>query len=115
MFNTFVEGTSQVMNKVDSNMYIRTAIVVLLTLYGTRAREPLPPYIAALFNNIFFRVVILCLVAIIISKDVQIGIMVGTVFMLTLVGLQHYENMDTSEQLEHLVHIENFREYQERI
>lgn len=115
MFNAIVQETSKAVKVIDSSVYLRTAIMLFVVLYATKARYPLPSYIMVLFQSTFFRILMLSLLAIIISRDIQIGVLVATAFMITLTAMTHFENMETFEQIEHLIQIENFKEYQERI
>jgi len=115
MLNNIVQETSKAMHVIDSSVYLRTAIIVFLIFYDTYARYPLPSYILVLFRSTFFRILMLSLLAIVISRDIQVGVLVATVFMIAMTAMTHFENMETFDQLEHLIQIENFKAHQERI
>jgi hypothetical protein len=97
-----------------ANTYIRATLTVLLLFYGSLAAGSLPPFLRQLFKNPIFRIFIIALTAYVISKDLQVGVLVATVFMLSIVGMNRMENNEMFQQLEHLAHIERFKAEQER-
>lgn len=102
------------MANATSNTYIRTVLTVLMIFYGSLAAGSLPSFLVELFKNQIFRIFIIALTAYIISKDIQIGVIVATIFMLSIVGLNRMETKELFNQLQHLVYIENFKAEQEK-
>jgi hypothetical protein len=96
------------MSPLTSNKYIKGAVTVFLVFYGGFAAASLPPFLRQLFKNDIFKVFILALTAVIISKDLQIGVVVATAFMLTLVGLNAMDNKEKFNQVEQLLLFESF-------
>lgn len=57
---------------------------LFLVLYGGLAAPSLPPKVAALFTNTYFRIVILGLVLWIANRDPALSVMIATVFFVSL-------------------------------
>lgn len=90
------------------NVYLRAALNVLIIMYGSTVAVNLPPFLQQLFRNPVFRVLVIALLAYVISKDLQIGIITTIVFLVSLTGLKSMEEKETFDQLERLFYIEAF-------
>lgn len=71
-------------NMAMANPILASTLTLLLILYGSLARADLPDYVMNLFENPFFRMLILFLIAFTASKDARISLIVSLVFLISM-------------------------------
>lgn len=109
-----MDKLNPLLTKIDSNPYIATSIKVIFILFAGQIAYDLPPFLKTLLENDIFKVLVIVLLAIIISQDVSIGVIVATVFLISLVGLNRIHHKEAFDQLQQLLYIEGFKAEQER-
>lgn len=72
------------LNNLMQNPYFSAALTLFLVLYGALARPDLPDYVMNLFENPFFRVLVLVLIAFTATKNLQVALISAVVFTLTM-------------------------------
>ena len=77
------------------NVYVKNVVKMLLVLYAGLAAPRLPAWVANLFNNSVFRLLILFLIAYIGLKDTSIALMSAVAFTLTIIFLKKAETTDS--------------------
>ncbi len=77
------------------NVYVKNVVKMLLVLYAGLAAPRLPSWLANLFNNSVFRLLILFLIAYIGLKDTSIALMSAVAFTLTIIFLKKAETTDS--------------------
>ena len=73
-----------------SNVYVLTSIKVFLVLYAAMAAPALPKYIANLFNNTLFRILIASIIVYMSTHDPTIAILVAVGFIISLQTLNKH-------------------------
>jgi mannitol-specific phosphotransferase system IIBC component len=86
------------MNNLLENPYISTSLAVFLVLYGGLAAPTLHPSIANLFNNPFFRLVVIFLIAYTSTKNHSIALISTIVLVFIIQGSN--EVLDSDESTE---------------
>lgn len=66
------------------NPYISAALTLFLVLYGGMAKPDLPDFVMDLFDNAFFRVLVLFLIAFTATKNSQIALMIAIGFTVSM-------------------------------
>jgi type IV secretory pathway VirB3-like protein len=66
------------------NDYVSASLSLFLALYAGLARPQLPAFIADLFENALFKILILTLVVYISSKNLQLALMIAVAFTITM-------------------------------
>lgn len=66
------------------NPYVAAPLTLFLVLYGGMAKPDLPDPILNLFDNAFFRVLVLFLIAFTATKNAQVALMVAVAFTVTM-------------------------------
>ena len=72
------------LRSLASNKYLTSGLSLFLAMYASMARPQLPPFIAALFDNAVFRMLILSLVVFMSGQNVQLSVMVAVAFTVTM-------------------------------
>ena len=74
----------QVLNNFLNNQYVTSALTLFLILYAGLIRPRLPDFLATLFENPFFRLLFLFLLAYVSSRNSQVALIVAVAFMVTM-------------------------------
>lgn len=82
--NQFSEQIMTQFNTAMSNPIFSSVLTLFVILYGTMARPNLPDYIMNLFENPFFRLLVLFLIAFTASKDTKAALLVSLVFLISM-------------------------------
>jgi len=77
------------------NPYAKNIIKMLLVLYAGLAAPRLPSFLASLFNNALFRIVILFLIAYLGLKDTTIALLSAVAFTLSIIFLKKAETTNS--------------------
>jgi hypothetical protein len=77
------------------NTYAKNIIKMLLVLYAGLAAPRLPSFLASLFNNALFRIVILFLIAYLGLKDTTIALLSAVAFTLSIIFLKKAETTNS--------------------
>jgi len=64
-----------------SNQYVYGLLILFLILYGSLARQELPNFMYRLFDNPFFTLLIVVMIAFLGTQDLIISILVGLIFV----------------------------------
>ena len=75
---------NKVMNQITNKPVYYGLIAMLLTFYGPRLHPKLPDGIVNLFNNNYFRFVIILLIIYTSNKDLQTSLMISIAFFLVM-------------------------------
>lgn len=70
--------------KVLGNTYVSAAVTLFLILYASLARPQLPVFIAKLFDNPLFRLLVLFGIAFMASRNFQVALLVSVAFTVTM-------------------------------
>jgi len=73
-----------IIKKFVDYKYVSAFITLALVMYAGIAKPTLPDWMGKLFDNMFFRVGILSLVAYMNTKDAQVAIIAAVVFMVIM-------------------------------
>lgn len=73
------------------NEYVSTGLFVFLILYASVAAPKLPRYVAKLFDNTFFKLVILFLIAYVSRKNPTVALVAALGLMISIMTLNKYE------------------------
>jgi hypothetical protein len=71
------------------NPYVSSTIALVVILYATLAAPRLPPTLSGLFNNAWFRLLILFAIAYVGAKDPSIALIVALAFTISIQTLNH--------------------------
>jgi len=77
------------------NPYAKNIIKMLLVLYAGLAAPRLPSFLASLFNNAVFRIVVLFLIAYLGLKDTTIALLSAVAFTLSIIFLKKAETTNS--------------------
>jgi len=95
MLNSAVKGFDNTVNSwmsfIDRNDYISAVISLVLILYAGLAAPKLPEYIAKLFDNVLFKLVIFFLIAYSAKKNPTVAIIASVGLMVSLQTLNKLE------------------------
>jgi hypothetical protein len=90
-FNTIVNDN---LSWVHSNKIIFSLISLILAIYFIQARPKLPTYVEKVFENVFFRYVVIAFIIYQANKDFQLSLMISAAFLITMhmINKQSVEN-----------------------
>ena len=77
------------------NPYAKNILKVFLVLYAGLAAPTLPAFLAGLFNNALFRIVVLFLIAYLGLKDTSIALLSAVAFTLSIIFLKKAETTNS--------------------
>ncbi len=77
------------------NPYAKNILKVFLVLYAGLAAPRLPAFLAGLFNNALFRIVVLFLIAYLGLKDTSIALLSAIAFTLSIIFLKKAETTNS--------------------
>jgi len=80
-FNTIV---NQNLGWVHENKYVLPVLSLFLGMYAALARPKLPNFIAKLFENPVFRLVVIAYIIYRGNKDPQLSLMIAAAFLITM-------------------------------
>lgn len=83
----FDSSVNNVMDKLRSNEYVESTLILVLVLYAGLAAPRLPYSIAKLFGNVFFQLVFLALIAYYFNKNPTLAIVAAVAFMVSVITL----------------------------
>jgi hypothetical protein len=92
LFNQYVVGN---VDSVLANQYAGAAVGLFLALYAGKAAPELPSELKELFNNQFFRVTCLFLIAYLNTKSTQISLVVAIGFVVVMNKLSQEQTAET--------------------
>ena len=87
----FDSSVSNLMSYVDNNEYISAALALFLVLYASLAAPKLPEYIARLFENPIFKLLIFFLIAYSAKKNPTVAIIAAIGLMVSLHTLNRFK------------------------
>lgn len=90
-----IENNNEI-NNLLNNPLIYAVLGLFLAFYSPRLQPKLPPLIRELFNNNFFRLLILTIIAFISSKDLTLSILVSLAF---LIVISFSSNQDAKDEI----------------
>jgi hypothetical protein len=70
--------------KVLNNPYVSAALTLFVILYASLARPQLPEALLMLFDNVFFRLLMLFLIAFMAVHNTQVALIVSVAFLITM-------------------------------
>lgn len=91
LVQSFDNNVKSALSFLDRNQYISAAITVFLIVYAGMAAPRLPEYIARLFDNSFFKLLILFLIAYAARENPTVAIIAAIGLMVTLQVLNRYK------------------------
>lgn len=91
LVQTFDSKVSGLLSVLDKNQYISAALTIFLIVYASMAAPQLPEYIARLFDNMWFKLLILFLIAYSAQRNPTIAIIAAIGLMVTLQVLNRYK------------------------
>ena len=80
-----------ILSPIDNNEYLSAALPLFLVLYAGLAAPKLPEYIARLFDNPLFKLLIFFLIAYSSKKNPTVAIIAAVGLMVSLHTLQRYD------------------------
>lgn len=80
----------RVMSQVLGNQVVSTTLTVFLVLYAVMAAPNLPPFLATLFDNTLFKILVLFLVFLVNNYDPTIALLSVIGFVISLQTLNRY-------------------------
>jgi hypothetical protein len=91
-FNAIV---NQNIGWIHNNKYVLPVLSLCLAIYVALARPKLPDYIAKLFDNPVFRLLMISYILYRGNKDPQLSLMIATTFLITMhmINKQRVEKM----------------------
>jgi hypothetical protein len=93
---------------VMTNNIVATIVAVFITLYAaTLTKYKLPDFIQKLFNNTFFRLLIIALIAYRATQDPQSAILVAVAFVLIMNILNKQEIDEGFRQIENFAQMQS--------
>ena len=94
-FNSIVNDN---LGWIHENKYVFHTLSLFLGMYVALARPKLPTFIAKLFENPLFRIVVISYIVYRGNKDPQLSIMIATAFLVTMhmINKTRVENFSTS-------------------
>jgi hypothetical protein len=98
-FNTVV---NQNLGWVHENKYVLPVLSLCLGMYAALARPKLPSFIAKLFENPVFRLVVIAYIIYRGNKDPQLSLMIAAAFLITMhmINKQQVESLSPSGKLQ---------------
>jgi hypothetical protein len=90
---SFVEAT---LNQVLANPWFFAAITLTFKMYAGMARPTVPAALAALMENVFFRIFVWFLVLFIGSRNVLLSLIVSTAMTLGLDAMEPKESFENN-------------------
>jgi phage-related protein len=90
-----VEDVVQESLSILDNPYAKNIIKMFLVLYAGLAAPRLPAFLAGLFNNALFRIVVLFLIAYLGLKDTSIALLSAVAFTLSIIFLKKAETTNS--------------------
>lgn len=100
LVESFDNNVKSALSVLDKNQYVSAAITVFLIVYAGMAAPRLPEYIARLFDNTFFKLLILFLIAYAARENPTVAIIAAIGLMVTLQVLNRYK---VNQQLSRLL------------
>lgn len=79
-----MDNLGKIGSTILKNEYLSTGLSLLLILYAGLARPQLPELIGSLFENQFFKVLVLTLVVYISTQNLQLALIIAVAFMVTI-------------------------------
>ena len=97
-FNTIV---NQNLGWVHENKYVLPVLSLFLGMYAALARPKLPNFIAKLFENPVFRLVVISYIIYRGNKDPQLSLMIAAAFLITMhmINKQQIESLSPAGKL----------------
>jgi hypothetical protein len=80
-FKSFNDAVNSQIGWIHDNNYIAPILVLILCLYVTLVRPELPKYIEKLFENFFFRLIVLSFIVYKANNDIQTSILLTFSFL----------------------------------
>ncbi len=98
-FNTVV---NQNLGWVHENKYVLPVLSLCLGMYAALARPKLPSFIAKLFENPVFRLVVIAYIIYRGNKDPQLSLMIAAAFLITMhmINKQQIESLSQGQYCE---------------
>ena len=87
---SFFNQIDKYLSQVLGNQAVSTTLIVFLVLYAVMAAPNLPPFLATLFDNIFFKIGVLFLVLLVNNYDPTVAILTVVAFVVSLQTLNRY-------------------------
>lgn len=82
------------MSQFLGNQVVSTVLTVFLVLYAVMAAPNLPPFLAVLFDNPLFRILVLFLVLLLNNYDPTVALLTAIGFVISLQTLNRYRMMN---------------------
>jgi hypothetical protein len=82
--NITINNLNSNISKLISNPILYSLLALFLTIYGPRLQPKLPPIMRNLFNNNYFRFLIILLVTYMTSKNLQLALIISIGFCLII-------------------------------
>jgi len=82
------------------NVYVFSALALLLVLYGSMARPQLPPFIKNLFHHPVFQILIFSLIVYRANHNPTAAIIISVGFLLFMTAVNEYETKEEFEKIE---------------
>ena len=80
-FKGFNDAVNSQIGWIHDNNYVAPVLVLILSLYVTLVRPELPKYIERLFENFFFRLVVLSFILYKANNDMQTSVLLTFSFL----------------------------------
>jgi hypothetical protein len=98
-------------NSVIKNRYLFSLLVLFTAIYGPRLQPRLPTSVRQLFNNPWFRSLIMFIVVFIARRDIKVSIFVTVAFISVLYLIQMTQMVEMFEQEQEEQELEQFVTY----
>ena len=108
----FDSSINTVMDKVDHNEYVSTALSLFLILYAAVAAPRLPKYVVKLFDNIFVKLLLFFLIAYIARRNPTVAILSAIAVMVTLLTLN---KISVNDKLVHMAKMDARQEAMQNV
>lgn len=91
MDNIFKSIDKFLVNFVSKNQYVEATLWVFLILYGALAAPKLPPFIALLFTNPLFKLLVMIAIPLLWNYSPQVAILTAIGFLISMQTLYRYQ------------------------
>jgi hypothetical protein len=95
--NQMSNHVNKTLDFVNNNKILSSVLGMLLVLYAAMAAPKLPKYVVKVFDNTFFKLGYMFMIAYLATKDPSVAIITATALLITLQTLSSHEASDKAE------------------
>lgn len=105
--NSVLKVADSYLSVLHTNQYVSATVSIFLILYASLAAPKLPPFIASLFENTLFKVLIFFLILAVRSYNPTVALLVAIGFLISLQTLSKYRIFAMAGELNLLSAVKN--------